>query len=156
MDVGTDQARKVLGEEKVDSDYDGIKPLLKSVETLFVPDRYKYSTITNDKGEFIIQDVPVGNQVILFEVDLLKQGMTKGEVALNFFPYSTEELPNVDNIPHFYYRQIPVGVTSSWGSFQTGYTEVNITTNLDLRKWNTFYVPPISISETNMEELFAS
>ena len=156
LDVGTDQARKVLGEEKVDSDYDGIKPLLKSVETLFVPDRYKYSTITNDKGEFIIQDVPVGNQVILFEVDLLKQGMTKGEVALNFFPYSTEELPNVDNIPHFYYRQIPVGVTSSWGSFQTGYTEVNITTNLDLRKWNTFYVPPISISETNMEELFAS
>ena len=156
LDVGTDLARKNLGSDKVGEDYEGIKPLLKSVETLFVPEQYKYSTVTNDKGEFIIQDVPVGNQVLLFEVDLLKQGMTKTEVGLNFFPYSNEELPNVDNIPHFYYRQIPIGVTSSWGAFQTGYTEVNITANLDMRKWNTFYVPPISVSETNLDDLFAA
>jgi len=156
FDVGADIARDKLGQADVGKKYDGTKPLLKSVETLFVPDRYKYSTMTNDKGEFIIQDVPVGNQVILFEVDLLKQGMTKSEVGLNFFPYSNEELPNVDNVPHFYYRQIPVGVTSSWGEFQTGYTEVNIVANLDMRKWNTFYVPPISIEETNIDDLIST
>lgn len=156
LDVGVDAARKRLGKSAVGPEYDGIKPLLKSVETLFVPEQYKYSTITNDKGEFIIQDVPIGNQALLFEVDLLKQGMLKTEVALNFFPYTDEEIPNVDSVPHFYFRQIPIGVVPSWGSFQTGYTEVNITANLDMRKWNTFYVPPISISDTNMDDLIAT
>lgn len=156
LDAGVDVARKRLGKNTVGEEYNGIKPLLKSVETLFIPEQYKYSTVTNDKGEFVIQDVPIGNQVLLFEVDLLKQGMTKGEVALNFFPYSDEESPNVDSVPHFYYRQIPVGVVSSWGNFQTGYTEVNITANLDMRKWNTFYVPPISIAETNMDDLISA
>lgn len=153
LDVGEENARKELGGDEVGEQYQGIKPLLKSVETLFTPDQYKYSTITNDKGEFIIQDVPVGNQVILFEVDLLKQGMTKSEVALNFFPYSNEEQPNVDTVPHFYFRQIPVGVGPSWGDFQTGYTQVNITANLDMRKWCTFYVPPISVGGANLDEL---
>lgn len=153
LDVGEEKAKKVLGKDVVGEQYAGIRPLLKSVESLFVPDQYKHSTITNDKGEFIIYDVPVGNQVILFEVDLLKQGMTKSEVALNFFPYSNEELPNVDNVPHFYFRQIPVGVGPCWGDFQTGYTQVNITANLDMRKWCTFYVPPISVGGANLDEL---
>lgn len=153
LDVGEDNAKKSLGKDKVGPQYSGIKPLLKSVETIFSPEQYKYSTITNDKGEFVIQNVPVGNQVIMFDVDLLKQGMTKSEVALNFFPYSVGEDINVDNIPHFYFRQIPVGVGPSWGDFNTGYTEVNITAALDMRKWSTFFVPPISIGGNNLEEL---
>jgi len=156
LDVGEDLAEEKLGSGEVGSQYSGIKPLLKSVETLIMPEHYKYSTMTNDKGEFIIQDVPVGNQVLLFEADLLKQGMTKSEVSLNFYPYTDSELPNVDNVPHFYFRQIPIGVTPSWGSFQTGYTEVNVTANLDMRKWSTFYVPPISVGEANMDELISS
>ena len=155
LDVGVDKAREALGSNDVGEEFDGLKPLLKSFESLNLPEHYKYSTITNEKGEFVIHDVPTGNQVLLFEVDLLKQGMNKSEVALNFFPYTNEELPNIDNVPHFYYRQIPISVVSSWGEFQTGFTEVNITSNLDMRKWSTFYVSPISVEDNNLEELFA-
>lgn len=107
------------------------------------PDQFKYVTITNQHGEFIIYDVPVGNQVLFFEVDLLKQGLTKDEVALNFFPYPTDTSPNVDRIPHFLFRQIPIDVFPAWGDFQTGYTEINISANIDLRKWATYYIPPV-------------
>lgn len=155
LDVGEDNAKQTLGEDKVGLRYSGMKPILKSVETIFSPEQYKYSTITNDKGEFILQNVPVGNQVIMFDVDLLKQGMTKSEVALNFYPYSVGEDINIDSIPHFYFRQIPVGVGPSWGDFNTGYTEVNITAALDMRKWSTFFIPPVSVNGNNLEELAA-
>jgi hypothetical protein len=154
LDVGKNNAEKELGE--LDSRFDGIQPLLGSVETITIPEEYKYSTITNEKGEFIIHDVPIGNQVLMFEVDLLKQGMTKDEVALNFFPYPTEEEPNVDSVPHYFFRQIPIGVTSCWGDFQTGYTQVDINANIDMRKWSTFYVPPISFGGKDMAELVSS
>ena len=108
-----------------------------------MPEQYKYITTTNQNGEFIIYDVPIGSRVLFFEVDLLKQGLTKDEVALNFFPYPTDESPNVDRVPHFFFRQIPVEVFPSWGDFQSGYTEVNVSANLDLRKWSTYYVPPV-------------
>jgi hypothetical protein len=154
LDVGKENAKKEIGENNLDLNYENFQPLLKSYNTLNIPEQYKYSTITNEKGEFIIHDIPIGNQILMFEVDLLKQGMTKDEVSLNFYPYATEEEPNVDKIPHFYFRQIPIGITSSWGDFQTGYTEVNITANLDMRKWSTFFVSPISFGGKNIEELF--
>ncbi len=154
LDVGKTNAINEIGEENLDLDYETFQPLLKNYNTLVIPEQYKYSTITNDKGEFILQDIPVGNQILMFEVDLLKQGMTKDEISLNFYPYAIEEEPNVDKIPHFYFRQIPVGITPSWGDFQTGYTEVNITANLDMRKWSTFFVSPISFGGKNIEDLF--
>jgi hypothetical protein len=131
----------------LDLEYNDLQPLLKDYNTINVPEQYKYSTITNEKGEFIIQDIPIGNQFLMFEVDLLKQGMTKDEVALNFYPYSVDENVNVDSVPHFYFRRIPISVTPSWGDFQTGYTEVNITANIDMRKWTTYFVPPVSIRQ---------
>jgi hypothetical protein len=155
VEVGKENAEKRLGVE-LDSRFDGIKPLLKSYQTLDIPEQYKYSTITNEKGEFVLHDIPVGNRLLTFEVDLLKQGMTKDEVALNFFPYSTEEEPNVDSVPHYFFRQIPIGVTPSWGDFQTGYTQVNVTANIDMRRWVTFFVSPIAVEEKNIEELVST
>lgn len=118
-----------------------------------VPPQYKYITKTNDEGEFIIYDVPIGNNTMVFDVDLLKQGLTKEEVALNFFPYLNTESPNVDSLPHFFFRQVPVDVVPAWGDFQSGYTELNISVNLDLRKWSTFFVPPINFNGRNLQQL---
>jgi len=108
-----------------------------------VPDQYKYITTTNENGEFIIYDVPVGNRIVIFEVDLFKQGLTKDEIALNFFPFPIDDESNIDTIPSFSFKQFPIDVVKSWGTIQTGYTELDIVVNYDLRKWATFYVPPM-------------
>jgi len=120
-----------------------------------IPDHYKHFTYTNDNGEFILNNVPIGGQVLLFEVDLFKQGLTKDEIALNNFPFPVDEEPNLDTIPSLFYRQIPLDVIQNWGVFQTGYTEININVNLDLRKWTTFYTTPISYQGKTLEELQA-
>lgn len=156
LDMGKDLAEKNLGSEEVSERFDGLQPLLKTDKSKQIPEKYKYSTITNNKGEFILQNVPTGSQILMFEVDLLKQGLTKDEVSLNNFPYPTEEQPNVDNVPHFYFRQIPVNIVPTWGSFQTGYTQVDITANLDLRKWGTYFVSPIAFSDKTIDELLSS
>jgi hypothetical protein len=117
-----------------------------------VPPQYKYVTKTNDNGEFIIHNAPIGPQTVIFEVDLFKQGLTKDEIALNFFPFPANQEPNIDQIPSFFFRQIPVTILPSWGDFQTGYTELNTTVNLDLRKWTTYILPPTSIGGLKTEQ----
>ncbi len=101
---------------------------------------------TNENGEFFLHNIDVGPQILFFEVDLLKQGLTKDEVALNYFPYPPSyDNISIDTLPHYFYRAIPIDVVPSWGtSYQTGYTEVNISTNLDLRKWATYIIPPVT------------
>lgn len=121
-----------------------------------IPDKYKYSSTTNENGEFIIFNVPVGTQTLMYEVDLLKQGLTHDEIALNFFPYPVEDDPNVDSIPQYSFRQFPIEVVPAWGDFQTGYTQVNISTVLDLRKWSTYFISPISFKNKSIEELLNS
>lgn len=119
-----------------------------------IPEQYKYTTITNEEGEFILYDVPIGEQSFVFEVDLLKLGLTADEVALNFFEYPLEESPIIDKVPHFVYRQIPVNILPSWGVNQSGYTELNISIALDLRKWTTYIISPISYKNKTIEEMF--
>lgn len=109
-----------------------------------VPDQYKLVTTTNENGEFIIYDAPIGTQIVVFEVDLFKQGLTKDEIALNFFPFPASNESILDTIPNFSFKQIPVDVLPAWGTTQTGYTELEITVNYDLRKWATYYVPPMA------------
>jgi len=116
-----------------------------------VPAQYKYVTLTNENGEFILYDIPVGQQTAIFEVDLFKQGLTKDEIALNFFPFPGTEDANIDSTPSFVYKQFPVDVVPAWGLGQTGYTSLDININLDLRKWATFYVAPISVSGYQLE-----
>ena len=123
----------------------------ESVKT--VVDKYKYTALTNEKGEFVIYDVPIGVQTFMLEVDLLKQGLTKDEVALNFFPYPTTENSNIDSIPHFYFRQFSVNIVPSWGDFQSGYTQLNISIPLDLRKWSTYIFPPVGFAENEKLEV---
>lgn len=120
---------------------------LRSAESFSaVPAQYKYITKTNENGEFILYDIPVGQQTVIFEVDLFKQGLTKDEIALNFFPFPTTEQPNIDTVPSFVYKQFPIDVVPAWGRGQTGYTSLDININLDLRKWTTYIIPPVTIS----------
>ena len=116
-----------------------------------VPDQYKYVTFTNENGEFIIYDVPIGEQVLMFEVDLFKQGLTKDEIQHNFFPFPVNENPNIDNIPSFFFRQVPIDVFPAWGTSQTGYTEVDVNVNLDLRKWTTYIFAPAAYGNEKLE-----
>jgi len=118
--------------------------LRSSSQFTSVPEHYKYITTTNENGEFIIYDAPVGTQIVVFEVDLFKQGLTKDEIALNFFPFPPSNDALLDQIPSFTFKQFPIDVVPAWGTSQTGYTELNITANIDLRKWSTFYIPPMA------------
>ncbi len=140
-----------------DDAFNFAQDFLKSTETVkFIPDKYRYSALTNEKGEFVIYDVPVGTQTFMVEVDLLKQGLSKDEVALNFFPYPTTSEPNVDNIPHLYFRQFSINVVPSWSDFQSGYTQLNISIPLDLRKWATYIFPPVAFAENEKLEVTVS
>lgn len=116
-----------------------------------VPEKFKYITITNDNGEFVIYNAPIGNQVIVFEVDLFKQGLTKDEIILNNFPFPTNDDSNIGEFPCYVYNQVPVDIVPAWGTLQTGYTEVNISANLDLRKWATYIFPPGSFGNEKLE-----
>lgn len=142
FDYGDPENPEIRSEGFLKSDRSNVK----------IPDKFKYTTTTNENGEFILTNIPTGEQVFMFEVDLLKQGLTKDEVSLNFFPYPTEESANVDNVPHFFFRQIPITVVPSWGTFQTGYTELNVTADLDLRKWTTYIFPPVSVFGQKLEQ----
>lgn len=130
---------------------------LKTTESLkTVPDKYRYSALTNDKGEFVIYDVPTGTQTFMVEIDLLKQGMTRDEVALNFFPYPTTSDPNVDSVPHLYFKQFSINVVPAWSDFQSGYTQLNVSIPLDLRKWTTYIFPPVGFAENEKLETTVS
>lgn len=109
-----------------------------------IPEEYRYTTVTNERGEFILQNIPTGQQTLMIEVDLLKFGLEPEEIALNFFPYPSQDDPNVSEVPHFFFGQYPINIVPSWGDFQTGYTEMSLTVALDLRKWTTYYTYPIS------------
>jgi len=118
-----------------------------------VPAYYKYVTTTNDEGEFVIHNVPTGTQTLFFEVDLFKQGLTQDEIALNFYPFPADDSPNIDRLPNLFFRQFPIDVVPTWGTLQTGYTEVNIKVELDLRKWATYFIEQVSFNELDFEEL---
>lgn len=129
---------------------------LKSGESFSaVPAQYKFITKTNDEGEFIIYNAPIGQQTVVFEVDLFKQGLTKDEIALNFFPFPTTDQPNIDTVPSFVYKQFPVDIVPAWGLSQTGYTNLDININLDLRKWTTYILPPVSFAAEKLEQTTA-
>lgn len=117
-----------------------------------MPDKFKFVTITNDNGEFVIYDVPVGSQTVVFEVDLFKQGLTKDEIILNNFPFPTSDEASIGEFPSYYFNQIPVDVVPAWGTSQTGYTELDISVNLDLRKWATYIFPPAAYAENERLE----
>lgn len=140
-----------FNQQSIDTDY---KYLSDTSSIKNIPEKYKYSSTTNENGEFILFNVPKGSQTLMYEVDLLKQGLTHDEVALNFFAYPTEDNPNIDNIPHFFFRQIPVNIVPSWGDFQTGYTQINISVQLNLRKWCTYYLSPIAYKTKSIEDMF--
>ena len=119
------------------------------------PDQFKYITITNENGEFIIYNAPAGNNTLVFEVDLFKQGLSKDEIVLNNFPFPTDDNANIGQFPCYYYNQVAATVVPAWGTFQTGYTEINVNVNLDLRKWATYIFPPASYGNEKLEVSFS-
>ena len=137
-----------------DFSYNFDKALLPSINSKNVGDVYKYSTITNDNGEFLLTDVPAGLQTVIFEIDLLKQGLSLEEVELNVAPFPKTNQVSVIQSPHLIYREIPVNVENSWGdTLNLGYTRLNVDVNVDLRKWTTYFVPPISLFQKTYDEL---
>ncbi len=120
-------------------------------EFVTVPEKFKYVTVTNDNGEFVIYNAPVGNHVVVFEADLFKQGLSKDEIILNNFPFPTDDESNIGEFPCYFYNQVPVDVVPAWGSLQTGYTELNISVNLDLRKWATYIFAPATFGFEKLE-----
>lgn len=132
------------------------KRFLKSQsQFLTLPEKFKYITHTNENGEFVIYNAPIGNQILVFEVDLFKQGLTKDEIILNNFPFPTNDDSNIGEFPCYVYKQIPVDVVPAWGNSQSGYTEVNINTNIDLRKWTTYIFAPAAYGNEKLETTFA-
>jgi hypothetical protein len=136
--------------------FDSDKLLRSGSQFDSVPDQYKYITKTNDEGEFVIYDVPIGTQIVVFEVDLLKQGLTRDEIALNFFPFPPDDDAILDQIPNFSFKQFPINVVPAWGTVQTGYTELDVVVNLDLRKWTTYFFPPVSSYRLKLEQSVAN
>jgi hypothetical protein len=136
--------------------YDEDQKFLKSgVGFLTPPAQFKYVTITNEQGEFVIYDAPIGNQTVVFEVDLFKQGLTKDEIVLNNFPFPTDDQANIGEFPCYYYNQVPVDIVPAWGTNQTGYTELNISATLDLRKWATYIFAPATFGNEKLETTVA-
>jgi len=116
-----------------------------------VPSKFKHITITNDNGEFFIYDAPIGNKILVFEVDLFKQGLTYDEIVLNNFPFPINEGISNGQLPCYYYNQVPVDIVSTWGTNQTGYTELDVSVNLDLRKWTTYIFAPGAFGKEKLE-----
>lgn len=136
--------------------FDKDKLLRSGSQFASVPEQYKYITKTNDEGEFVLYDIPIGNQVVVFEVDLLKQGLTRDEISLNFFPFPPDEDAIIDQIPNFSFKQFPINVVPAWGTIQTGYTELDVVVNMDLRKWTTYFFPPVSLYGQRLEQSVAN
>lgn len=141
----------------IQSEKADLKYLTDTSQFSTIPDKYKYTAVTNEKGEFIIYGVPIGEQTFMYEINLLKHGLTIDEVALNLDrQYPTEDSPNVDKIPHYFFRQFPVNIVPTWGDFQSGYTQLNISIPIELRKWGVFLLSPIAYKEKSIEEMRAS
>jgi len=131
------------------------KFLRSNSDLLSLPDKFKFVTITNENGEFVIYNAPVGNQTVVFEVDLFKQGLSKDEIILNNFPFPPSDNANIGEFPCYYYNQVPVDIVPAWGTVQTGYTELDITVNLDLRKWTTYMFAPAAYGKEKLESTTA-
>jgi len=127
------------------------KFLKSNSDLLSVPEKFKFITITNENGEFVIYNAPIGNNIVVFEVDLFKQGLSKDEIILNNFPFPPNDNSNIGEFPCYYYNQVPVDVVPAWGTTQTGYTELNISVNLDLRKWATYIFAPGAYGKEKLE-----
>jgi hypothetical protein len=132
------------------------KFLKSNSNLLSLPEKFKLITITNENGEFVIYDAPIGNNIVVFEVDLFKQGLSKDEIILNNFPFPPNDNSNIGEFPCYYYNQIPVDVVPAWGTSQTGYTELNISVNLDLRKWSTYIFAPGAYGNEKLEKTTAN
>lgn len=120
-----------------------------------VPEEYKYITRTNDEGEFVLYDVPVGSQLLLYEIDLFKQGLTRDEIQLNRFVFPPTQEITYDGLPSLVLDRIPIDVIPAWGLGQSGYTEIRALKKLDLRKWSTYIFPPVSFEGKKLEEIVA-
>jgi len=150
------QESSTIGEYFNIESYTSDTKFLKSQsQFLTVPEKFKYITTTNENGEFVIYNAPIGNQTLVLEVDLFKQGLTKDEIILNNFPFPTNDDSNIGEFPCYNYQQLPVDIVPAWGNGQSGYTEINININLDLRKWATYIFPPASFGNEKLETTVA-
>ena len=92
-----------------------------------------------------LPDIPPQTIVgIVEEINILSN--KSFEIDLNVSPIPKTNELSFSESPHLVYREIPINVLTSWGDpLNFGYTRVDIDINLDLRKWTTYFLPPIVV-----------
>jgi hypothetical protein len=114
---------------------------------------YKYTTVTNSAGDYMIFGVPVGTQTVHMSVDITdigKNSMTP-EAMVKDLGYSPnlftndntriKESDDLDDLPHIETQEISVDVIPFWGdseNFDIGITKVDFRIRAALE--NVFYV----------------
>ena len=114
---------------------------------------YKYTTITNNAGDYMIFGVPVGTQTVHMSVDITDIGrnsMTPAAMVTNlgyspnFFTDNNSRIKpsnNLEDLPHVETQEISVDVIPFWGdsaNFDIGITRVDFRIRAALQ--NVFYL----------------
>jgi hypothetical protein len=110
---------------------------------------YKYTTITNEFGDYMIFGVPVGNQTVHMSVDITdigKYSMTPASMITNlgyspnlFTDNGTriKENDDLDDLPHIETQEISVDVIPFWGdieNFEIGITRQDFRIRAELKQ----------------------
>jgi len=116
---------------------------------------YKYTTTTNDAGDFILFGIPIGNQLLHYDLDwsdvgflslrpydLIERGFNKN---LFMSPFKFSSSPNLDNLPQLQSQNFNVLVEPFWCDDLSTGRVVGITrkdiaiTTMDLTPSATFF-----------------
>lgn len=123
---------------------------------------YKYTTKTNESGDYMLFGVPTGERLIHMDVDLSDAGLLSVRpydlisqgAPLGFFDSSSEfkTSSNIDTLPQIKSTNQGVDVIPFWGdpeNCQIGITRVDLDTNTDLVPTALFMGSIFSDSEKN-------
>lgn len=114
---------------------------------------YKYTTVTNNSGDYMIFGVPVGTQTVHMSVDITDIGrnsMTPAAMVTNlgyspnFFTDNNSRIKpsnNLEDLPHIETQEISTDVIPFWGdsaNFDIGITRVDFRIRATVQ--NVFYI----------------
>jgi len=114
---------------------------------------YKYTTVTNNSGDYMIFGVPVGNQTIHLSVDITDIGdysmtpaamVTNLGYSANLFTDNNSKIKSstdLNDLPHIETQEINVDIIPFWGdseNFEIGITQQNFRIRSVLN--NVFYI----------------
>ena len=138
--------------------------ILDNNTTLNIHEKYyKYTTTTNEAGDFILFGIPVGDQLLHYDIDwsdvgflslrpydLIERGFNKN---LFLSPFKFSSSPNLDNLPQLVGQNVNVSVEPFWCDDLSTGRVVGITrkdiaiTTMDLTPSATFFGSAFSDDE---------